>query len=55
MDAASKSSIVLIHGSTQNAACWDLVRPYLSAGGHQTITVERRMRQVKLESLATQT
>jgi pimeloyl-ACP methyl ester carboxylesterase len=34
------SSIVLIHGSTQNRSCWDLVRPYLADGGHQIIAVE---------------
>lgn len=34
------TSIVLIHGSTQNATCWDLVRPHLAAAGYQTITVE---------------
>jgi pimeloyl-ACP methyl ester carboxylesterase len=33
-------SIVLIHGSTQNASCWDLVRPHLTSAGHEIFIVE---------------
>jgi pimeloyl-ACP methyl ester carboxylesterase len=33
-------AITLIHGSTQNASCWDLVRPFLHESGHTTATIE---------------
>lgn len=32
--------VTLIHGSTQTARCWDLVRPHISAAGHHSIAVE---------------
>lgn len=34
------ASIALIHGSTQNATCWDLVRPHLESRGHTTVAIE---------------
>jgi pimeloyl-ACP methyl ester carboxylesterase len=34
------STFVLIHGSTQNASCWDRVRPILGEQGHHSIAVE---------------
>jgi len=34
------TTVVLIHGSTQNASCWDLVRPHLEERGHQVIAPE---------------
>ena len=33
------AQIVLIHGSTQNSSCWDLVRPHLEAAGHRVVAV----------------
>jgi pimeloyl-ACP methyl ester carboxylesterase len=32
--------VVLIHGSTQSASCWELVRTYLEQAGHATTAVD---------------
>lgn len=34
------SLLVLIHGSTQNASCWDRVRPHLESQGHTVVAVD---------------
>lgn len=34
------TTILLVHGSTQNASCWDRVGPRLAVAGHDTVTVE---------------
>ncbi len=33
------TTVVLIHGSTQNASCWDRVRPLLDLEGHRSVAV----------------
>jgi hypothetical protein len=34
------ATLCLVHGSTQNARCWDLLIPELARHGHQVITVD---------------